>query len=165
MTIETTSHAQRVPPIHPDQTVAGQALRLRAMEMRLGRKIRVLHIGNIANNAFHNAKLLLKAGIECDVLCYDYYHMMGCPEWEDADFDGDIGNDFRPNWAGVNLNGYQRPRWFVQGPLGVCMDYLEARLGVGVIWPWYLLLRPGLPYGRSTGVDMRMKLSWPIFMP
>src|SRR5205807_10644262 len=40
-----------------------------------------------------------------------------------------------------------------------------ARLGVGPIWPWYLLLSSGEPYGRSTGVDIRMKLSWPIFMP
>ena len=51
-----------------------------------GRSPRVLHIGNIANNAYNNAKLLNKVGLECDVICYGYYHIMGCPEWEDADF-------------------------------------------------------------------------------
>ena len=49
-----------------------------------GRPLRVLHIGNVANNAYNNAKLLNRAGLDCDVICYDYYHMMSCPEWEDA---------------------------------------------------------------------------------
>ena len=39
-----------------------------------------------------------EAGIDCDVLCYDYYHIMGCPEWEDADFTGSVTDDFRPEW-------------------------------------------------------------------
>lgn len=59
-----------------------------------GRPPRILHIGNIANNAYNNVKLLNKAGLDCDVICYDYYHIMGCPEWEDADFDGDVKNQF-----------------------------------------------------------------------
>ena len=51
-----------------------------------GRAPRVLHIGNIANNAYLNAKILNRRGFECDVICYDYYHIMGCPEW------GRVGN-------------------------------------------------------------------------
>ena len=39
---------------------------------RQGRAPRVLHIGNIANNAYNNAKLLNDAGLDCDVICYDY---------------------------------------------------------------------------------------------
>ncbi len=92
-----------------------------------GRRPRILHIGNIANNAYNNAKLLNSAGLECDVLCYDYYHAMGCPEWEDADFDGEITDMFRPDWTEVNLNGFERPRWFAQGPLDLCVEYLIAR--------------------------------------
>jgi glycosyltransferase involved in cell wall biosynthesis len=92
-----------------------------------GRPPRVLHIGNIANNAYNNAKLLNKAGVDCDVICYDYYHIMGCPEWEDADFDGNIKNQFYPNWQSVNLNGFERPKWFAQGPLMLCIYYLIAR--------------------------------------
>lgn len=87
----------------------------------------VLHIGNIANNAYNNAKLLNEIGFDCDVMCYDYYHIMGCPEWEDADFVGKIEDQFYPDWESVNLNGYRRPRWFAQGPRSRCISYLVAR--------------------------------------
>ncbi|MZP29509.1 hypothetical protein GTO91_07290 [Heliobacterium undosum] len=92
-----------------------------------GRNPKVLHIGNIANNSYNNAKLINGNGIDCDVLCYDYYHVMGCPEWEDADFRGDYGDDFFPNWEAVDLNGFQRPKWFVQGPLNFCIKYLDSK--------------------------------------
>jgi glycosyltransferase involved in cell wall biosynthesis len=92
-----------------------------------GRPPRVLHIGNIANNAYKNARLLNEAGVDCDVICYDYYHLMGCPEWEDADFEGAVDDHFRPDWTRVDLRGYQRPTWFAQGPLADCIDYLTAR--------------------------------------
>ncbi|MBK7674974.1 MAG: glycosyltransferase [Candidatus Accumulibacter sp.] len=91
------------------------------------REPRVLHIGNIANNAYNNAKLLNEAGLDCDVLCYDYYHIMGCPEWEDADFTGSVTDDFRPQWFRLDLGGFQRPRWFSQGPQLLAIQYLHAR--------------------------------------
>ena len=53
-------------------------------ERKNGRKLRVLHIGNIANNAYNNARIQRQYGIEADVICYDYYHIMSCPEWEDV---------------------------------------------------------------------------------
>src|SRR6476646_2646104 len=62
------------------------------------RSPRILHIGNIANNGYNNAKLLNRAGFDCDTVCYDYYHIMGCPEWEDADYYGDVRDDFSPTW-------------------------------------------------------------------
>jgi hypothetical protein len=49
--------------------------------------MRVLLIGNIANNAFYTASLLRRAGIEADVFCPDDYWVMSSPEWEEADFD------------------------------------------------------------------------------
>ncbi len=91
------------------------------------KKLRVLHIGNIANNAYLNAKILNEAGFDCDVLSNSYYHIMGSPEWEDADFSGETGSEFFPNWNKVNLRGFHRPRWFAQGPLKVCLYYLNAR--------------------------------------
>ncbi|GIK24337.1 MAG: hypothetical protein BroJett006_05830 [Betaproteobacteria bacterium] len=100
---------------------------LEAFRARHGRAPRILHIGNIANNAYNNAKILNEVGLDCDVICYDYYHIMGCPEWEDADFTGQIKDDFRPDWTKVDLGGYVRPRWFAQGPLGLCTRYLIAR--------------------------------------
>ena len=92
-----------------------------------GRPLRVLHIGNIANNAYNNAKIQRMFGIEADVVCHDYYHIMGCPEWEDAEISGDIGDAFYPNWWTANLNNWQRPEWFVQGPRQECLEYLRSR--------------------------------------
>lgn len=96
---------------------------------RHGRGLRVLHVGNIANNAFLNAKFLRRVGVEADVLCYEYYHALAAPEWEEADFEGDHGDDFGPRWHALDLHGYRRPAWFVQGPPRACRLYLEARHG------------------------------------
>jgi glycosyltransferase involved in cell wall biosynthesis len=90
------------------------------------RPLRVLHVGNVANNAYLNAKLLNAAGLECDVLAYAHYHIMGCPEWEEGDFTGAI-DESRPDWSAVDLKGYQRPRWFAQGPIADAVAYLDAR--------------------------------------
>jgi glycosyltransferase involved in cell wall biosynthesis len=113
-----------VGPLDPASSGGTLTARFRG---RHGRAPRVLHIGNIANNAFYNAKILNQHGYDCDVMCADYYHIMGCPEWEEADFIGHIGDQFRPDWSAVDLQGYQRPRWFAQGPQQMCIDYLIAR--------------------------------------
>jgi hypothetical protein len=91
------------------------------------RKPRVLHIGNIANNAYNNAKILNQAGLECDVLCYNYYHMMACPEWEDAIIERDYGSHFHPKWFSAGIKNFERPNWFIQGPLKLCLKYLIAK--------------------------------------
>lgn len=89
---------------------------------------KILHIGNIANNAYLNAKILnSETNIESDVLLLDYYHIMGCPEWEDADFMGDYGDDNSPDWSDVNLSGFKRPSWFVQGHREYALKYLLAK--------------------------------------
>jgi glycosyltransferase involved in cell wall biosynthesis len=90
------------------------------------RPMRVLHIGNIANNAYINAKIMRRIGIDADVICHDYYHIMGCPEWEDADFEGDPGDPFFPNWGRVDLKGFARPKWFYQGPRKYVMKKIIA---------------------------------------
>ena len=94
---------------------------------RNGRAPTVLHIGNIANAAYLNARMLNEAAIDCDVLCYEYYHIMGCPEWESAVFDAHGVNPDRPLWSEIDMHGFERPRWFAQGALGTCIDYLIAR--------------------------------------
>lgn len=100
---------------------------LEAFRNKHGRAPRILHIGNIANNAYNNARLLNEAGLDCDVICYDYYHIMGCPEWEDAVLSGNYGDQFKPNWAAAGVKDFMRPRWFAQGPVRDCIDYLIAR--------------------------------------
>jgi glycosyltransferase involved in cell wall biosynthesis len=78
--------------------------------------VKVLHVGNIANNAYNNAKFLRRKGIEADVLCYDYRHIMAQPEWEDAEFEGQP-DAFDPDWEALDLGSFRRPTWFIQGEL------------------------------------------------
>ena len=93
-------------------------------ETKNGRPAKILHFGNIANNAYNNAKLQRANGIEADVVAPDYYHIMGCPEWEDAEITGEIEDAFYPDFWSVGLNGFERPDWFVQGPAHLCKSYL-----------------------------------------
>lgn len=92
-----------------------------------GRPPRILHFGNICNNAYQIAKMQNDAGADCDVLSVDYYHFMGAPEWDEADFTGDIGSQFYPAWHKVDLHGYVRPRWFALGTQKTASAYLCAR--------------------------------------
>ena len=116
--------------------------------------MRILHVGNIANNAYNNAKVLVEAGIDCDVICYDYYHIMGCPEWEDADFVGTMSDHFKPDWSKVNLRGFRRPRWFAQGPRYLAIKYLIAkRRGQKMrSWLWW----------RLMSISQRRRRQWSI---
>jgi len=89
--------------------------------------MKVLHIGNIANNGYNVANLLNKNGIETHVLVGPYFHMAGCPEWEESEFEGDIVDDFFPRWHRVkSTNGYSRPKWVAQGPFDIAITYLIA---------------------------------------
>lgn len=76
------------------------------------KKICVLHIGNTANNAYLNAKFLRKKGIKSDVLHYGDFYIMSSPEWEEANCEGDHGDDFYPDWSKVDLEGFELPEWF-----------------------------------------------------
>lgn len=95
-------------------------------EAKAGRRLRVLHVGNIANNAYINAKIMRKIGIDADVVCADYYHIMGTPEWEEAEFKSDYGDPFFPDWWQA-ARGYERPKWFFQGPRKLCQEALAAQ--------------------------------------
>lgn len=112
---------------------------------------RILHIGNIANNAYINAKILNCTGIDSDVLCYDYYHIMGCPEWEDADFEGNIKNHFSPRWHSVDLGAFKRPKWFAQGPLVTCIHYLLAKRADRRLKAWFWWKFLGLQRHTASG--------------
>lgn len=82
--------------------------------------MRILHIGNIAMNAYNNAKFLRRKGIEADVLVIDYSYIMGQPEWEDALFDEEIKDEWNPKWDKINIkNGFRRPEWFKEYSTGI----------------------------------------------
>jgi len=114
---------------------------LKEFERSNGRALRVLHIGNIANNAYNNAKIQRSLGIEADVLCYDYYHVMGTPEWEDGGLTTPVDPHF-PDWWASDLGGFKRPEWFIQGPGAICIKYLNARIKRqrirSALWRWAL---------------------------
>lgn len=100
---------------------------LEKFEQLKGRKLRVLHVGNIAANGFLNAKFLRRVGVEADVLCNDYYHIMGYPEWEELFIQDDYQQDILPRFSANDKRNYQRPKWFVQGPINDCFAYLHAK--------------------------------------
>lgn len=104
----------------------------RSMAKRLGRPLRILHLGNIANNALRNALVQRQAGIEADVVAYDYYHVMGAPEWELNTISGDY-DAFAPDYWALSISGPARPEWYVQGPRALCLAMLRARQGDAVL--------------------------------
>ena len=110
----------------PNADLAADLAFIEQFQKAAGRPLRVLHIGNIANNAYNNALIQRRYGIAADTICYDYYHVMGCPEWEAATF-SKVTDNFFPDWWATELGGWQRPDWFVQGPLTICLGYLRAR--------------------------------------
>ena len=90
----------------------------KSLKLSLNKKhLRILHIGNIANNAYLNAKILNEAGFECDVLCASYYHSMGNPEWEDADFEGVIKDQAEDKDSGHPHQLAERVKIVDGGPL------------------------------------------------
>ncbi|UGY04446.1 glycosyltransferase family 4 protein [Bradyrhizobium quebecense] len=101
----------------------------RRFQEQHGRALRVLHLGNIANNAFNNARIQRQHGIDAYVIAYENYHIMASPEWEEATFEGDLGDPFFPDWTRVDLGGYQRPGWFASGPLNLCCSMIAAEVG------------------------------------
>jgi hypothetical protein len=76
--------------------------------------MRVLHIGNIANNAYLNAKLLRRVGVEADALCPEW-HIFCQPEWEDAELNGTYASQeqLAPDAA---KTGWTRPDWVLGFP-------------------------------------------------
>jgi glycosyltransferase involved in cell wall biosynthesis len=120
----------RAPNAIPDaETAARPDARwpwLAEFEQRHGRPLRVLHIGNIANNGYRNAWIQRLHGVEADIVCYDYYHIMGCPEWEGAEINGTY-DAFLPDWWAIDVGHWPRPDWFIQGPQALCRDYLRAK--------------------------------------
>jgi glycosyltransferase involved in cell wall biosynthesis len=71
--------------------------------------MRVLHVGNIANNGYINTKLLRRAAVEADVI-FDERHILSRPEWEDAPLLGAY-RDYDPLEDEARRVGWERPEW------------------------------------------------------
>lgn len=81
-----------------------------------GDNLRILHIGNIANNAYLAARSERNIGIESYVLSNDYTHIMGAPEWEHCEVSRREGKHFESEFSDCSC-GFQRPDWFYDGSL------------------------------------------------
>ena len=75
---------------------------------------KILHFGNIANNAYLNSKYLRDHGYCSDVISLDYKHIMGQPEWEDSDLTS-FGDHFDPQFKSESF--FVKPSWFYHGSL------------------------------------------------
>lgn len=93
-------------------------------EIKSVKDVRVLHMGNIANNGYMFCRELRKKGYQSDCFVPDYYHVNGCPEWEEASFNARGLDAFAPAWHKAKVKGFKRPRWFAQGPRYMVYRYL-----------------------------------------
>lgn len=69
--------------------------------------MRVLHLGNTANNGYNNAKLQRRLGLEADVI-FDETHAFSQPEWEDGFVEGPF-DEYAPLEESSRLLGWERP--------------------------------------------------------
>jgi glycosyltransferase involved in cell wall biosynthesis len=88
--------------------------------------MRVLHIGNIANNGYIFSKLLQSQGVQSCAISPDYSHIMGFPIWEERKFELPESQHFAPQFSKTELEIYP---WFGSGTWKECVDkiviYLE----------------------------------------
>ena len=77
--------------------------------------MKIAMIGNVAQNAYLNAKFLRRLGIEADSFDLGGGPPASTPQWEDGYFDEQlVGGAFAGfyHWTGVPMeNGFQRPAW------------------------------------------------------
>lgn len=93
---------------------------------------RVLHLGNVANNGYLNAKLIRRAGVEADALV-DEWHILSQPEWEDAPLEPGV-DPYAPLPEIAASLGWQRPDWVLSpnrwDPEGETLSYLSERIAL-----------------------------------
>ena len=99
--------------------------RLKVLQKR--NRFRVLHIGNIANNAYLAAAAEREVGIEAYVLSVDYTHIMGSPEWEHCKILRTEGNHFTTDFSDCDCD-FKRPDWFYQGSMSELEHSLYSEL-------------------------------------
>jgi len=87
--------------------------------------MRVLHIGNIANNGYIFSKLLRSQGIESCAISPDYTHIMGFPIWEEEKFELPEAQHFAPEFTKAALEIYP---WFASGSWKQCVEKINIYL-------------------------------------
>ena len=74
---------------------------------------KILHTGNLLNNAYLHCKYLRKRGIEADCLSAAHPWIQGQPEWSECHFT-DAVEHLNPNWSEIDRNGFERPSWYFE---------------------------------------------------
>lgn len=101
-----------------------------------------LHIGNTANVAYGNAKILRLHGIPSEVAAWDSRHLLSQPEWDDlrlnpTDFPDEF-DFFRNN---IEWGSYRRPEWFHTGGIAETPSLLD-RARRAIFWRLSKMLAP-----------------------
>ena len=125
-------HGSQCRFLSPSRPTAAQG----AATMPAGRNPRILFLGNIAQNGYLATKFLRRAGYEADLLIYRYTHLMGQPEWEDAEI---LGNPphFDAVWKDYVADEYRRPEWVreIRWPPRTLPRRALNRLRRAGLWP------------------------------
>ena len=82
-------------------------------EIEQGRKLRVAHVGNIANNAYLGAREQRRFGVDAFCISPSYQHVMAFPEWDEFSFEHNSSH-FIDHFPSVD-ESYVRPDWFLSG--------------------------------------------------
>jgi glycosyltransferase involved in cell wall biosynthesis len=92
---------------------------------------KILHVGNVANLAYVNAKILNDRGFENHVAAPDLYHFASSPQWQELIGStvtrDDLGDDWHPNFFSVASAAGLMPDWVAQGPTHLVVTYLYMK--------------------------------------
>ncbi len=96
------------------------------------RPLKILHVGNVAQNAYINASVLRARGHDCDMVAPDLYHVGSSPEWYELAFaDIDVaalgGDAFFPDFYALGRDMPALGDWVAQGPSLMALRYLLFR--------------------------------------
>jgi len=83
--------------------------------------MRVLHVGNIANNGYLAAKKERENGFESYLINVNAHHVMMQPEWEELDLEFEY-NQYSTNM--LKLKGRELPSWVLSGSWSAICDAL-----------------------------------------
>jgi glycosyltransferase involved in cell wall biosynthesis len=92
---------------------------------------KVLHVGNIAQNAYWNALTLNSLGYQSDVLIHDLYHFASSPCWLNLSKNGvkqsQLEDDYYPNFFAFPEALDATLDFVAQGPIHAAAGYLILR--------------------------------------
>lgn len=87
--------------------------------------MRILHIGNIANNAYIFSHLLQDKGVNSCAISPNYHHIMGYPIWENKEMVLDEADHFFPK---INREELDQFPWFSSGTWKECFQKITSYL-------------------------------------